>query len=254
MRTSYWCTYQRHCADAGTRVTGGRTSGIVECWDPRYWCSYQRLCVNAGPKCWKQERAPPAGRPTRRLAGAVPKNGHQVWEHHSYFLTRQVPSSLSRWSSTRCRRKWYDDQLGLTSIARCPRSWLLSPYHVLIPSPFPSLVARLFGFLALGIPLSSEVTNRLGPLPLFLRLPWVWMIFIPYFHRREGRARTVPRRCTVAHLRPFRPFGVSRAGVLTRSGCGCCGMSLSSHLRDASRRVFPQFLNVASRVSREDQS
>ena len=67
-----------------------------------------------------------------------------------------MPSSLSRWSSTRCRRTWYDDQLGLTSIARCPRSWLLSPCHVLTPSPFPSLVARLFGFLALQIPLSSE--------------------------------------------------------------------------------------------------
>ena len=35
-----------------------------------------------------------------------------------------------------------------------------SPYHVLTPSPFPSLVARLFGFLALGIPLPSEVTNH----------------------------------------------------------------------------------------------
>ena len=56
-------------------------------------------------------------------------------------------------------------------------------------------------------------------------------------------------RCKVAHFRPFHHFGVSYAGVLTRSGCGCCGMSLSSRLRDASRQEFPQFLNVASSVS-----
>ena len=59
--TSYWCTYQRRCGNAGTRVTGGRTSGIVECWAPRYWCTYQRCCVNAGPKGSTQERAPPLG-------------------------------------------------------------------------------------------------------------------------------------------------------------------------------------------------
>ena len=70
--TSYWCTYQRHCGNAGTQVTGGRTSGIVGMLGPETL----------------QERAPPAGRPTRRLAGAVPKNGLQVRYHHSYFLTR----------------------------------------------------------------------------------------------------------------------------------------------------------------------
>ena len=36
-----------------------------------------------------------------------------------------------------------------------------------------SLLARLIGFLALGIQLSYKVTNRLGPLPLLRRLPMV---------------------------------------------------------------------------------
>ena len=47
--------------NAGTRVTGRRTSGIVECWAPRYWWTYQRRCVNAGPKGSTQERVPPLG-------------------------------------------------------------------------------------------------------------------------------------------------------------------------------------------------
>ena len=47
--TSHWCTYQRHCGNAGTSVTGGRTSGIVECWAPRYW-TYQRHCEMLGPR------------------------------------------------------------------------------------------------------------------------------------------------------------------------------------------------------------
>ena len=202
MRTSYWCTHQRHCADAGTGVTGGRTSGIVECWDPRYWCSYQRRCVNAGPKGSKQERAPPRRATNPKTGGRRPeeRSSSQVTPQ-LFFNTAGAfkPVSLELYTVLAhvVRR------LGLTSIARCPRSWLLSPYHVLTPSPFPSLVARLFGCLALGIPHSSEVANRLGPLPLFLWLPWIWMIFIPYFHRRGGRARTVPRRCTVAHFRPL---------------------------------------------------
>ena len=82
-----------------------------------------------------------------------------------------MPPSRPHRSSTWCRCVWYFDQHGLTSIARCPMSWLQSPYYFFTSSPFPSLVARLIGFLALGIPQSSKVTNRLGPLPLVLRLP-----------------------------------------------------------------------------------
>ena len=64
--TRYWCTYQRHCGNAGPRVTGGRTSGIVgmlgpvllvdvpaalwESWAQSSWSTYQRHCGNAGPK------------------------------------------------------------------------------------------------------------------------------------------------------------------------------------------------------------
>ena len=136
-----------------------------------------------------------------------------------YFLTRLVQPSRSHRSSTWCRRVWYNNRRVLTSTALCPRSLVLLPYYFYALS-LSSLVARPIGFLALGLPQSSKVTNRLGPLPLLLRLHWKWMIWIPYFHRRGGRARTVPRRCTVTHIRPFRYFGVSCAGrVLTRSGC-----------------------------------
>ena len=64
-----------------------------------------------------------------------------------------------------------------------------------------SLIARLIGFLATGFPHSSKVTFRLGPLPLLLRLPVEMDVLFPYFHRRGGRARTVPHRCTVTHIR-----------------------------------------------------
>ena len=84
-----------------------------------------------------------------------------------------------------------------------------------------SLVARLIGFFALGIQLSSKVTNRLGPSPLVLGFPWILVFWFPHFHRNGRHAGPVPRRCTVTHIRPFRYFGVSRVGpVLTRSGCG----------------------------------
>ena len=69
--TSFWCTYQRHCGNAGTRVTGERTSGIVECWAPRYWWTYQRRCVNAGPKGFDARAGTSAGQPTRELVGRV---------------------------------------------------------------------------------------------------------------------------------------------------------------------------------------
>ena len=68
------------------------------------------------------------------------------------------------------------------------------------PSPL-SLVARLIGFLATRFPHSSKVTFRLGPLSLFLRLPVEIDFLFPYFHRRGGRARTVPHHCTVTHIR-----------------------------------------------------
>ena len=134
-----------------------------------------------------------------------------------FFLTRLVPSSRSHRSSTRCRRTWYDDRHSLTSIARCPRSWLLSPYNFLRPLPFFLLSLVSSGSLHLEIPLSSKVTSRLGPLPLVLRLPMVTDALVSMFHRRGGHARTVPRRRTVTHIRYF---GVSGARpVLPRSGC-----------------------------------
>ena len=151
--TSYWCTYQRHCGNAGTRVTGGRTSGIVECWDPRYWCSY--------PKGFEARAGTPRRATNPKTGGRRPK------ERSSSQVTPQLffntvgafkPVSLELYTLS----AHVVQQLGLTSFARCPRSWLLSPYLVLTPSPFSSLVASLFGFHALGIPLSSEVTNRLG--------------------------------------------------------------------------------------------
>ena len=66
---SYWWTYQRHCGNAGTRVTGGRTSGIVECWDPRYWWTYQRRCVNAGPKGFEARAGTPRWATNPRTGG-----------------------------------------------------------------------------------------------------------------------------------------------------------------------------------------
>ena len=50
--TSYWCTYQRHCGNAGSQVTGGRTSGIVECWAPRY-CKSGHPPQGDQPEDWR---------------------------------------------------------------------------------------------------------------------------------------------------------------------------------------------------------
>ena len=69
--TSYWCTYHRYCGNAGTRVTGVRTSGIVKCWAQRYWWTYQRRCVNAGPKGFDARAGTSVGQPTRELVNRV---------------------------------------------------------------------------------------------------------------------------------------------------------------------------------------
>ena len=118
-----------------------------------------------------------------------------------------------------------------------------------------SLVARLIGFLATGFPHSSKVTFRLGPLPLLPRLPVEMDVLFPYFHRRGGRARTVPHRCHGDSHSAFRYFRVTCAGpVLFRSGCStrlnvllAC-FEPRTFVRPRGRNL-PQFLNVASRVS-----
>ena len=69
--TSYWCTYQRHCANAGTQVTGGRTSSIVECWGR----------TRAGNT---------RGRPSQGTAGSIPRTGgHQPKDWQALFFNKK---------------------------------------------------------------------------------------------------------------------------------------------------------------------
>ena len=56
----YWCTYQRHCGDAGAGVTGARTSGIAGMPGP-----HESGQPPAGDRP-KERRAP-----TRGLAGVI---------------------------------------------------------------------------------------------------------------------------------------------------------------------------------------
>ena len=124
--TSHWCTYQRHCGNAGTRITGVRTSGVVGTRGPR-------VRRKSGHLRWA----------TNRRTGG-PSDGRLCQVSPWYFLTRLVPPSRSHGSSTWCRRVWYYHRRGLTSTVQCPRSLLLSLYHFLLPLLFFS---RRFSFL-----------------------------------------------------------------------------------------------------------
>ena len=99
-------------------------AALCGCWDPSYWWTYQRHCGMLGPAILVFV---PAALCERWAQGVRSKSGHppqgdqpEDWRAPSQrtaiksgitaaiFLTRQVPSSLSRWSSTRCRRTWYN--------------------------------------------------------------------------------------------------------------------------------------------------
>ena len=273
--TSYWCTYQRHCGNAGTQVTGGRTSGIVECWG-------------------RTRAGNPGGRPSQGTAGSIPRTGgHRPKDWQALFFNKKRLND----SCVRVRMGvpfWFG---GLVFLHLLMHSWLFS----LILLRF-GLVFLRFLKLSFSVQSDSNTRGRTTPtgalqchyvgqalqgsaLPLLARFPCplvrefggnlqrhlaciqkvvsslscTSLSFLgfpmegcPLFEGRlsdESLRRWrygFQRRCKVAHFRPFHHFGVSYAGVLTRSGCGCCGMSLSSHLRDASRQEFPQFLNVAT--------
>ena len=78
VRANYWCTYQQHCADAGTRVTGGRTSGIVECWG-------------------RTRAGNPRGRPSQGTAGSIPRTGgHQPKDWQALFFDRKRLNDLTK--------------------------------------------------------------------------------------------------------------------------------------------------------------
>ena len=157
--TSCWWTYQRHCGMLGPEILVDVPAALCERWA-------QRFDTRAGTS---------AGRPTRRLAGAVPKNGHQVRYPRSYFLTRLVPPSRSQRSSTLCRRGWYFVQRG---------SIWSSPYLLYSPPFLPSsslflwsLTAahrfgRIFHFGIFG-PITRRRQDESGtPSTLRPRLPW----------------------------------------------------------------------------------
>ena len=111
-------------------------AALWECWDPSYWCSYQRRCVNAGPKGSTQEWAAPAGRPTRRLAGAVRRTVLTSGNPAVIFLTRQVPSSTSRWSlytvSAHVARRpaWFDFDCAVSEVVATIALLFLPPLLV----------------------------------------------------------------------------------------------------------------------------
>ena len=164
--------------------------------------------MNAGPNGSTQERAPPAGQPTRELVG-----------RETVVCVRYPRNIFLRGWSTRAGLtgalhgagvflvlppKWLDFDCAVSEVVATIA--LLFFYALSLCS----LVARLIGFLALGIPQSSKATIRLAPLPLLLRLPM----------QMDDLVSILSRRCTLTYIRLFRYFGVTCAGkVLTRSGC-----------------------------------
>ena len=171
------------------------------------------------------------------------------------FFNAAGAPSRSHKSSTWCRRVWYCDQHCLTSIARCPRSWLQSPFHFFTPSPFPSLVARLIGILALGIPLSSKVTNRLGPLPLVLRLPMDidGLVSILSSQRRTRSNSSVPMHGDSHWAFPLlRSFALGTSshslGLQHAIECVVASLELRTFVRPRGE-YSPRFQHVASRVT-----
>ena len=185
--------------DSRAQVTGGRTSGVVECWAPRYWWTYQRRCVNAGLRGSTQERAPPLGnQPENWWAErrSFVSGNPMVFFFNAAGAPEQVSKELYMVSGSLVfSPAWLDFD--------CAVSEVVTTIALLffLALSLSSLVAHLIGFLATGFPHSSKVTFRLGPLPLLLRLTVEIDVLFPYFHRRGGRARTVPHRCTVAHIR-----------------------------------------------------
>ena len=150
---------------------------------------------------------PPAGQPTRELVG-----------RETVVCVRYPRNIFLRGWSTRAGLTgalhgagvfWYYRRSGLTSTAQCRGRCYYRP-TIFYALSLCSLVARLIGFLALGIPQSSKATIRLAPLPLLLRLPM----------QMDDLVSILSRRCTLTYIRLFRYFGVTCAGkVLTRSGC-----------------------------------
>ena len=190
--------------DSCAQATGARTSDIVRMLGPELLVDVPAaLCER-----WAQGFEARAGTPRR---ATNPKTGGRGPEERSssqvtpelFFNTAGAfkPVSLELYTvSAHVVR-----QPCLTSIARCPRSWLLSPYYVLTPSPFPSLVARLFGFHALQkMPanrISSELSaHQMAPAGVFA----------------HSRAHLCPRASSLSFsslVSPLRPLG---SGLLGR--------------------------------------
>ena len=75
--TSYWCTYQRHCGNVGTQVTGGRASGIVECWG-------RTRAGNPPPPS-----PPPGNRPKERRAPSLGLEGTNPRTGRRFFFNKK---------------------------------------------------------------------------------------------------------------------------------------------------------------------
>ena len=83
----------------------------------------------------KQERVSPRRATNPKTGGRRPKERSSSQVSPQLFFNMAgafKPVSLELYTVS----EHVVHQLGLTSIARCPRSWLRSPYLVLTPSPF----------------------------------------------------------------------------------------------------------------------
>ena len=153
-------------------------AALCGCWDPSYWWTYQRHCGMLGPEIlvdvpaalcerWAQgvstqERAPPAGQPTRELVGRVTVfvSGNPVVFFNAAAALEQVTQELYLVSAFLVL-----PQACLTSTVPCSRSFLLSPYFFYSLS-FSSLVAfrssaRSLPPIASGVSFTSAYLGRL---------------------------------------------------------------------------------------------
>ena len=109
-----------------------------------------------------------AGQPNRELVGraTVVVSGNPVVFFNAAGAPEQVSQELDMVSACLVLSPaWLDFD--------CTVSEVVATFAILLSYvlSLSSLVARLIGFLVLGIQVSSKATNRLGPLPLLLKLP-----------------------------------------------------------------------------------
>ena len=75
----YWCKYQQHCGNAGSGVTGARTSGIAGMPGPH------------------ESGQPPRGRPSQGTAGSIPRTGgHQPKDWQALFFNKKRLDGLTK--------------------------------------------------------------------------------------------------------------------------------------------------------------